>query len=185
MAFWVGISGGIAAGKTSVALCLADALEAPFASFGNYVRAEAARRQLAADRHSLQEVGEGLITELGWDRFCRAVLDHGGVAEGSSSAVIDGIRHVDAFEALKSIASPTPFYLVFLDVPDELRSSRLEAGGIPREEIALIERHPTERDVSDALRERASVVVSGSDSITLCRDARLALEQLWKSVLLS
>ena len=106
------------------------------------------------------------------------MLDHGDVAEESSSAVVDGIRHVDALETLKTISAPTPFYLVFIDVPTELRTNRLEAGGIPRSAIALIECHPTERDVPDALRELpASVVVSGRDSITLCRDARLALEQ--------
>jgi dephospho-CoA kinase len=178
MAGWVGVSGPIASGKTAVAICLADALEAPVASFGSYVRSEAGRRQLPADRPSLQELGETLIEEMGWERFCLAVLDHGGVERGASAAVIDGIRHVAALERLEHLAAPAPFHLVFLDVPASVRATRFEVGGVSPEDLAMIEDHPTELQVGAALRDRAAVVVSGSDSIALCRDARTALERL-------
>jgi hypothetical protein len=178
MAGWVGVSGAIASGKTAVATCLAEAFEAPVASFGSYVRAEAGRRGVPGDRRALQDLGEALIGAMGWEAFCLAVLEHGGVERGAPIAVIDGIRHVSALETLEQIAAPTAFHLVFLDVEASVRQMRLEAGGVSIQDLPTIENHPTEQQVGAALRELAVVVVSGSDSTVLCRDARAALQRL-------
>jgi adenylate kinase family enzyme len=158
---WIGISGAIASGKTTLARALARELDVPVASFGDYLRAVAAARHLPGDRGSLQELGQHLIDEHGWQGFASGVLAAAGVGRGSPAVVIDGVRHVEIAGALRDLAAPETFVLVYLDVPSAARLER--AGTVRDEDDSVLAKHPVEADTFGRLREEADVVVPAGD----------------------
>lgn len=165
-------SGGIASGKTSLANRVAERLGLPSASFGSFVRSIAKARGTSEDRSSLQALGEALIEELGWDAFCRAVLDSAGWKPGSS-IVVDGIRHLSALNTLRAIVAPIATRLVFVDVPLDVRQERAEHRSQEGTDVAKADAHSTEKDVRDVLREMADLVVDGTrDPSSLLNDVQ-------------
>ncbi|MGI0015006.1 MAG: ATP-binding protein, partial [Nitrososphaera sp.] len=117
----VGIAGQIGSGKTSLAMELSKRLNWKLISFGSFVRSEANRRGIKIDRVALQQLGEDLIAELGPDEFVRQVLYSDTI---HSNIVIDGIRHVEIWQAIRSITQKS--ILVYLDIPEEVRIARLQ-----------------------------------------------------------
>lgn len=163
-------SGGIASGKTTLATAVADHLGLTVATFGGFVRGVARTRGIAEQRAELQALGEALIAEMGWGAFCSAVLDAAAWSVGGS-IVVDGIRHVAAFEAVKSLVVPVPARLIFVDVQREVRQaraaeSRTGEGG----NLAKADAHSTERDVHGALCERADLVLDGTREVEVLVD---------------
>jgi len=159
----VAISGGIGSGKTSLASALVEHWKVPHASFGAFVRSEAAERGVPIDREHLQDLGETLIREFGWDKFCRATLQAGGWTTGAT-AVVEGVRHEAAFDAISKIVSPTRCVLVFIDADFKLREQRL-VGGSLGQDLAKAEAHSTEQDVKSRLRERANLILDGTSTL--------------------
>jgi cytidylate kinase len=160
------LSGGIASGKTTLASALAERFTIPHASFGRFVREVARERGLPEHREQLQQLGESLIEELGWDAFCTKVLETGGWTTGHS-VVIDGIRHVAAFEAVGRLVAPVPARLVFVEVGVTLRQHRIDEGGsLEGTELAKAESHSTEKDVHVGLRARTDRVLDGTKSVS-------------------
>ena len=156
----VALSGRTLSGKSSVTRVLSERLGWPSVSFGDFVRAEAAERGLPDSREVLQDLGQDLISELGWEDFCVATLDNAGLDSKSAPCIIEGVRHVDALSALRSAFSPASVLHVHLDVSDELRAVRLEAAGIPEVQGEEWEEHMTERDVAEILPEEADLRVT-------------------------
>lgn len=156
----IALSGRTKAGKSTIAQALAEQLGWPSASFGDYVRNEARRAGRPDDRETLQELGAELIVRLGWDEFCRRTLAHGGIEHGPTPCVVEGVRHLDALQGLRQVVQPLPVYLVHLDVVDEERDRRLASEGVSAERGAAWERHSTERDVAEALPDRADLRVA-------------------------
>ena len=118
----VGLAGPRGSGKTTIAKQLESKHGYVHASFGDFVRRESARRGLPDDTNSLQTLGHTLISELGWERFCRGVVNS---AANADLVVVDGIRHVAAVGALRTIASPGQFVLVFVDVDNGIAAARI------------------------------------------------------------
>lgn len=118
-------SGGIASGKTTLATAVAERRGLKVATFGGFVRQTASSRGIPEERDALQALGEKLIAEMTFDGFCRAVLAAAGWTTGSS-AVVDGIRHVGAFESIKKLVSPVPAKLFLVDVPRDVRQARAD-----------------------------------------------------------
>ena len=169
----MGISGRIGSGKTSLAVVLAERLNCPRASFGDYVRTVATDRGLDASRRDvLQEVGDDLIG-AGWDTFCAAVLNSAGYSGGS--LVVDGIRHADAAQTMRKLLTPAPWKLVAVESEDATRRSRLAARGVDDAGTAQADSHPNEGEVA-SLMASADLVVS-SDS-TVAEAADLVMEWL-------
>jgi dephospho-CoA kinase len=165
-------SGGIASGKTTLASAVADRLGLKVATFGGFVRGVARTRGIAERREELQALGEALIAEMGWRAFCRAVLDAAGWVDGGS-VVVEGIRHVAAFDAIKRLVAPVAAKLFFVDVPRDVRQARVE--GARRGEatdLSKADAHSTETDVHGALRDLADYVLDGT------RDLRALLEEV-------
>lgn len=160
----VGLAGKLGSGKSSVGHRLADALNAPLASFGAYVRSIADERALVHSREVLQALGEELLRTLGPLTFASQVVDSSGW-KGQGPLVVEGIRHVDIVSALREGNRETPFLLVYLEVPEELRLSRLEARDrLSPSQVAVYESHSTESDVVSRLRQIADLVVeAGAD----------------------
>jgi dephospho-CoA kinase len=155
-------SGGIGSGKTSLTAAVSDRTGIVVASFGRFVRATAEARGIAGDRDSLQTLGEALINELGWESFCRSVINAAGWTAGAS-LIVDGIRHVAAFEHVERVVAPTKAKLVFVDLTPERRQARLDASR-PDEGtvVSRADAHSTEKDVHGALRSRADLILDGT-----------------------
>jgi len=147
--------------STSLAMELSKRLNWKPISFGSFVRSEANRRGINIDRVALQQLGEDLIAELGPDKFVRQVLYSDKI---NSNMVIDGIRHVEIWQALQSIAPRG--ILVYLDIPEEVRIARLQQrDNLDAESIKLAMLHPMEKNIN-LLRELSNLVL-GDGSIEL------------------
>lgn len=158
-------SGGIGSGKSSLAAAVAARSALPIASFGAFVRSTAEARGIRAERENLQALGEALIAELGWENFCHSVLSSSGWTSGS--LLVDGIRHVAAFDEISRVVAPIETKLVFVEAAEDLRQARLDATR-PEERTALsrAETHSTERDiVRGDLRSRANLVLDGTRAL--------------------
>jgi dephospho-CoA kinase len=158
-----GISGRIASGKSTIANALAERFDCPVASFGSYVRSIAREGGIdPEDRQALQELGESLITSLGWEDFCRRTIATVGYSEGS--IVVDGVRHFGAAEALRLIVAPATFLLVAIEVDEDVRRRRIERRGIAQRAGGEADQHRSESEVF-RLMESADVVVAPTKSI--------------------
>jgi dephospho-CoA kinase len=159
----IGFSGRIASGKSAISKSLAADIGCRRVSFGDYVRKVAAERGLPPTREVLQSLGEELES-ADVKRFCQNVVD---LAEWQlgSSLVIDGIRHVQVLENLRSLVKPMPLILVFVEADDSRRTSRLAERGEGEEaRLGLVESHSTERDVLEDLPQLADFRLFADDS---------------------
>ncbi len=155
----VGIAGAIGSGKTELAHGLAAELDGFFASFGDFVRQQAKIRGLDAERNTLQALGERLIADLGWEEFVRVVTS-GWNRKGT--LIVDGVRHVHAVTALRRLASPGRFVLLFVRADEDVRRLRLsEVRPADARECKEVKQHSTEREVETDLRGIADVLVNG------------------------
>ena len=112
-------------------------------------------------RETLQEIGASLVEKDG-DEFCRCVLSQANWACGNP-LVVDGIRHIDIANRLKSIVSPSLFRLVAIILPQAARVARLKSRATyDSREQAIAETHSTENDVQQVLPCYADLVVDGT-----------------------
>lgn len=162
----VGIAGAIGSGKSELSHALARELDGVRLSFGDFVRREAEARDVEPTRENLQRLGEQLIDELGAPEFVRRVLTERPPAD---LLVVDGVRHLAVDEALRKLAEQ--YVLVFVAVDDETRRRRLVEREGQEVDLAALDQHSTEREVS-SLRERAAAVVDGTDSATAVERVR-------------
>jgi cytidylate kinase len=168
--FVVCFSGRIASGKTTVSRTFAQRAGTALMSFGDYVRSEARARNLdECDRRVLQELGEALINEHGWIDFCRNALALSGW-DGSSSLTVDGIRHAEAYAALRRLVAPLRTRLVYLEVSDETVENRRVVRGLDNSPSGN-ETHSTEIQVVGSLSQMADVVLKSDRPLTETLDS--------------
>lgn len=153
------LSGAPGSGKTTIAKAVAAHTGLQCGSFGDYVRARARERGLSTERASLQRLGQSLIDQGPRD-FCKATLDWLGWSP-PHGLILEGLRHVSVYEALRALVHPVRVSLVFIDVDESLQRARLKSRS--GEELSqALTADPTERDVS-SLRHRADLVVSNPE----------------------
>jgi dephospho-CoA kinase len=152
-----------ASGKSTVSTEVAEELGWPRAGFGDYLRRIATERGLSTDREILQELGERFVRD-NLERFCRNVLDSVGWEPGEG-IIVDGIRHAQSIKVLRDIVRPMPVFLVYIDVPDAIRSDRLRARGVSEDFAKRHEQHSTEAEVIEILPKLADLRVDGSNSV--------------------
>jgi dephospho-CoA kinase len=151
----VGLAGRRGSGKSTIAHTLERKFDFARASFGDYVRIVARERGMGSDTQSLQNLGQMLIEELGWNRFCRAVLVG---TESAHRVVVDGIRHLAARSTLENLVAPAYFGLVFVETDEALRVQRLRGR-------ASVEESKLTKEMSDELEQlqfEANLVVDGA-----------------------
>ena len=162
-------SGPIASGKTTIAKSASRVFEWKFASFGDFVRAEAVLLgKNPESREDLQETGNILIGH-GWKLFCKAVLECANWRPGEG-LVVDGIRHVEGLQDIREIVTPLHVYLVYVAVDEEIRNQRLASKNIQQDKLLQIEHHSTETQVPNVLLSMADTVLDGGgnkDSIVV------------------
>jgi len=169
----VGIAGKIASGKSTLARAVAGRLKARRLGFGDYVRSIAESRGLdPSDRKVLQTIGQDLVTENP-SAFVSGVLSFAGYTP-PENIVFDGVRHWAIWQEIQALAAQThdTAYLVFLDMPEEMRRQRLVARSLDRETVDAFDRHANEADLGARLRQAADLTL----------DARLDETQLVEKV---
>jgi hypothetical protein len=126
------------------------------------VRAIANSQGLENSREILANLGETLIKNLGWEKFCRDVIKDSNWQIGQG-LLVDGIRHVEALSWIKQLTHPIPTYLIHLDLPntDDIQSRQCGKGIDP---TGLAEKHSTEVQVIDALPDQADLILDASKS---------------------
>jgi hypothetical protein len=163
------LAGGIASGKTTLANALEDASAGGACrSFGDVVRRYAAEHGLGSDRSALQAAGEQLIAR-GWSPFVTATV--GDVDESTVQVlVIEGLRHVGAFDEIRRQFADDDVYLVFVQTADDVARARFDERGERSDGMM----HHVESEVS-LLRPLADVVVDGAAPL----DATVATVMEW------
>jgi transcriptional regulator with XRE-family HTH domain len=160
----VAFAGRIGSGKSTISSGVAKALGWAHASFGDYLRTVARSSGLDESREVLQELGATLVSKSA-DDFCRAVLTHYQWSAGEP-LVIDGVRHAEVVEALRSLVAPLELRLVFLDVNDNARFERLErVDESMSRHLAVVEDHSTELEVRGNLSSLANLRLSGEQPV--------------------
>lgn len=162
-------SGRIAIGKTSVSKALAEELRCPWTGFGSYIRRVALTRAIdVEDRDQLQELGELLIQEHGFEWLCREVIAAAHWT-GDRPLVIDGIRHAEAFQTIARLLSPHRVVLIHLTIDEEMLRERSKERGLEPGKRATWESHSTEQQVISTLPNIADLTVDANmplDEIT-------------------
>jgi len=139
------------------------------------VRSEAKARGLGEDISTLQELGQSLIQEWGWERFCEAVLS------GNSSTqklIVDGIRHSGAANTLRRLVAPGKFILIFIDTDEHVRRQRLALRSNMQDNHAALDDHPVKHGI-DELRGQAEIVVDGANDSPAESIGRALVERNW------
>lgn len=153
----VGLAGRRGSGKSTIAAELQRDFGFARVSFGDYVRAVAKKRDLSLELASLEGLGRALIDEMGWARFCGAVLTG---TESAPRVVVDGIRHVGARTTIRNLVAPGQFALAFVQIDEAVRKQRLATRTRPGDKTPGDE---MSGDLEQLHRE-AEIVVDGSQS---------------------
>jgi AAA domain len=154
----VSFSGRMASGKTHITRVLADALQWPRASFGEYLRAALAKQgNHRPSRETLQDFGQTLVTRDP-DQFCRDVLGGAGFAPGDN-LLLDGIRHVDIQWRVAKFVAPSRTFLIYLAAEDDVLAQRGRERGVSQTEFRRAQDHEVEQDLATSLPRIADVVI--------------------------
>lgn len=157
-------SGKIGSGKSSVSEAVANALACKMASFGGYIRHKVeSQGGDPTSRKALQDYGQ-LRVEQNIAEFCDDVLSYSGFTTGDD-LVVDGIRHVDVYDALVRRLPNSRFHLIHLDLDDRSRKSRMAGRGDDFSDFVRAEGHVVEKDLSSNLPSRAHLVIDASAPI--------------------
>ncbi len=158
-------AGGIASGKSTLSLNVANTLGWKHLGFGNYIRDIAFQNDTTPSRENLQQTGEKLINELGWEKFCINFLKNG-KWYNKNPLIIEGVRHIEILEALTKITSPYEVLLVFISLNYNERLSRLkERDNWKKNNLKKYDSHSTEIQINSKLKEIADLYVDGHKSI--------------------
>ena len=160
----VGFSGPTSSGKTTFSSEISRILECKKVSFGEYVRKVATERSIEHTRDNLQNLGANLIQELGYEIFCKNVLNMVNWSQGDF-LIIDGIRHVEVLNTLKILTKPSKFFLVYIDIDLKKREERLKNQGLVKEDVKKIDKHSTEIQVHSDLKKYSDIIVDGTLSV--------------------
>jgi len=154
----IAFSGSISSGKTTISSLLADTLGWKWVSFGEYVRKIARSQSIGNSRKELQAVSDSLV-QRGWETFCTSILEEV-QWNRSENLVIDGIRHREAIETLRTLCYPAKVFLVYLSITQFEQLQRTKEKGISNiSELQDIESHSSEVQVYSNLRRMADLIV--------------------------
>ena len=163
-------SGKIKSGKTTLSKSIAKKLDWSYISFGDYIRSVAKMKGLIESRETLQNLGEQLVETMGWERFCKDILDQISWKNGQS-IVIDGVRHSEAILTLKKLTAPSNVLLVYLTLDENDQKERLsQIMDINNEEFLRMNSHSTEIQVYNLLPNIADLILDGSQHIDILID---------------
>lgn len=165
---FIGLSGRIGSGKSTVAEYLAVKYDFGGLSFGKLLVNILESQNKIVNRDSLQALGSKLYNSLGHDGLTEMLIQD---IDLCKNYVIDGIRHVAVARYL-SKKYDDHFTLLYLDAPAGIRLQRLIKRKRFNKKISLIEfkvieQDSTEHDVICGLKEEADFIIDCAKTQTL------------------
>ena len=157
----VGLSGPIAAGKTTAAKIM-ECLGFRYCRFSQIIEQEVRRRGAPVTRANLQAFGEQAhSTRFGQRLLQNTVAAYVGPAQ---RIVIDGLRHPEDSAYLRERWGMAAFH-IHIHAPDHLRAQRYaEKNGASEDAFHTAELHSVEKNVH-IMKELADVIVNNTQSI--------------------
>lgn len=150
------VAGEIASGKTYVANLLAQRKTGVRYSPSDYLKQVLLNEGVSnPSRKQLQHQGV-IEIEKGWNAFAQAVLSSIPIPRVEELLVIDGVRHLHFYRAIKAIVNPRSCFLVYLDVDKDTIRERL----LEREEDSIEYCHVAEGNLIE-LKNAADYVNYG------------------------
>jgi len=157
------VAGGTASGKSMIAGRIADRTGYPTVSFGECLRNYARYKNLSLSVESLQNLGQGLIAQLGYDKFLHWVIAQSPHVRWEEPLILDGVRHAAMYEAIKKVFPRNN--LVYCACDPETQISRMvNRDRISKEEAISILSHPLERFIAD-MEPQSNLVFRPEDSL--------------------
>lgn len=142
------IAGGAASGKSTLARRIADHTGYPVASFGGCLRSYARGHNLPLSVESLQNLGQRLITQLGYDGFLQWVIAHSPNVLWEEPLILDGVRHVTMYNAIKKVFPRNVLIYCVCDREKQI-ARMIERDKVSRNEAEHVLSHPLERFIID------------------------------------
>jgi dephospho-CoA kinase len=153
-------AGRIGSGKTTLSNAVAECLNWPRASFGDYVRMEARRQGLNESRDVLQRIGAELVQDP--DKLCYSMLGKVSWKPGEN-LVIDGIRHSRIIDSLLKLTNLSKVFLIFVETEEQsLRKRFSDKSTFGEDDLLRFEEHSTEAEVKEGLSDKADLIVDGT-----------------------
>jgi len=157
------IAGGTCSGKSTLAKHITEHTGYPITSFGGCLRDYARGAGYSLTVESLQNLGQGLISQLGYDGLLQWVIAHSPDVQWDKALILDGVRHVAMYDSLKKTFPLN--VLVYCACDKETQTARMmNRDGISRENADRILSHSLERFVAD-LKSHAHLLFRPEDSV--------------------
>jgi adenylate kinase family enzyme len=122
------------------------------ASCGDFVKDQAAKRQVDGDQRVTDRLGQTLVEELGAEGFLEAVLEHAEVPAGTRTLVIEDVYHVTVFDAIKRYWGHLRF--ISAELPESMRARVLHDRGLDSDAIEQVEHGHLDHAVEELERTR-------------------------------
>lgn len=156
------IAGGTCSGKSTLAKIIAERTGYPVTSFGGILRDHARASNLLLTVESLQNLGQGLISRLGYDGFLQWIISHSPNVLWDRPLVLDGVRHAAMHESLKRAFSTSVLVYSVCNKATQL-GRMMNRDGISKEEAERILSHPLEQFIGD-MEPQANLFFRPGDS---------------------
>lgn len=122
------ISGKIGSGKTTIGEMMANEIGGIHGSVSDFLKNELKKQGITTPtREQLQEFGATYI-ENGWVEFASRTVKYIG-RKKELPLVIDGVRHINFFNAIKMICWPAPVYEIVLQANDATLQQHISIRG--------------------------------------------------------
>lgn len=162
--FALGISGKIGSGKTTLITNLLKEYDFSVASYGAFFRGLADSRNLPNNRETFQSLTDEYLRDIKHNGLAEEVVKSSDW-DGKESLLVDGVRHIASISAISRLIHPLPLFIVFLEVPEETRISRIgKRDGLPPDTVKLHDRHESEKLVTNEIKSVADLVVSENET---------------------
>lgn len=118
---FIGLSGKIGSGKSTISNYLKEKYNFNILSFKDIIVKEINQKGLAPSRVNLQDTGNDLYNKLGPENFCDLLIEN---CNPNTNYVIDSIRHLKINLYMKNKFG-NKYFLIFTDTIDDTRYKRI------------------------------------------------------------
>ncbi len=160
---FIGVSGKISSGKSTIAHFIADKYKIPYVSSGDFLRKYCASNNLPADRISLQDLGQKFV-----DKDPQLFFQNIAFSQGEQDYIIfDSIRHLAGIDFIKEISEKS--ILIYMDVEDKILYDRYyqrhkEGDEVKSfEEFLKVNHHGTEKEIEE-VKKYADITIRPEDN---------------------